>query len=107
MSMKIGSCPLTQQQIIEQYFMEIRAKALDIAAFLDRLDRSVEPNGQEDFRLVSLRQALEVLVTPEASEQGRVYDIQMILSDQNTELLPQLDRKSAYGAYNPQQREVK
>lgn len=33
------SCPLSQQELIDEYFMESRTKILDIAAFLDRLDR--------------------------------------------------------------------
>ena len=33
------SCPLTQRQLIDEYFMEHRTKVLDLAAFLDRLDR--------------------------------------------------------------------
>ena len=31
-----GTCPLTQQQLIDEYFMEVRAKILDVAAFLER-----------------------------------------------------------------------
>src|SRR5437868_10622120 len=90
-----GICPLTQQQLIELYFLDARAKLLDIAAFLDRMDRSVEHNATEDFRVVALRSAMQTLCEKTAD---RVYSIQMILSDPTSETLPQLDRKSAFGA---------
>jgi hypothetical protein len=92
-----GTCPLTQQQLIAEYFLEIRAKILDIAAFLDRMDRSVDHNAEDDFRIVTMRQALQRLCT---ADQGRVYDIQMIFSDPTTEPLMALDRKSALGAFD-------
>src|SRR5262249_34257941 len=91
------SCPLAQQQLIEHYFLEMRAKVLDLAAFLDRMDRSVERNAEDDFRMVALRQALQRL---SAHSSGRVYDIQMILSDPTGEPLAELDRKSALGAFD-------
>ncbi len=104
MSTQKQSCPLTQQQLIEEYFMEVRAKLLDVAAFLDRMDRSVEHNGNDDFRIVALRQALQALCvdTPD-----RTYNVQMIFSDPTTELLMQLDRKGALGAFDHSKNEAK
>ena len=96
------TCPLAQQQLIAEYFLEIRAKILDIAAFLDRLDRSVDHNAQDDFRLTAMRKALQTLSTeplqPNTIHPNRIYAIQMIFSDPTTEPLAQLDRKSALGA---------
>lgn len=94
-----GTCPMTQQQLIELYFLDVRAKLLDIAAFLDRMDRSVEHNAGEDFRMVALRSAMLTLCERSA---GRVYTIQMLLSDPTSEPLLQLDRKSALGAFHAQ-----
>ena len=99
-----GTCPLTQQQLIDEYFMEVRAKILDVAAFLDRLDRSVERNAEDDFRIVAMQQALQALAV---GTFGRVYDIQMIFSDPTTEPLMQLDRKSAFGAFDSRGGEVR
>src|SRR5215472_12950045 len=99
-----GTCPLTQQQLVAEYFLEIRARILDVAAFLDRMDRSVDRNAEDDFRMVAMRQALRTLG---AGGSNRVYDIQMIFSDPTTEPLMQLDRKSAFGAFNPHKDEVK
>lgn len=87
--------PLSQQDLINEYFMEQRARILEVAAFLDRLDRASEQNGNDDFRLVAMRNAMHELVS---GEPGRVERVQMIFSDQNTDLLDELDRKAAYGA---------
>ena len=103
MKQQDNTCPLTQQQLIDEYFMEVRARILDVAAFLDRMDRAAERNAQDDFRMVAMRQALQALY---AGTSGRVYDIQMIFSDPTTEPLMQLDRKSAFGAFDYRKREV-
>jgi hypothetical protein len=75
--------------------MEQRNRVLEIAAFLDRLDRLEEQNANDDFRIVALRKAMNEL---SSDETGRIERIQMIFSDQNLELLDELDRKAAYGA---------
>ena len=96
MDPRLGTCPLDQRRLVEEYFIEHRTKVLDLAAFLDRLDRASELNARDDFRLVALREALGVLCTDDGP--SRLARIQMILSDTRTELLEQLDRKSAFGA---------
>ena len=35
--------PLTGRELVDEYFIENRTKLLDIAAFLDRLDRADPP----------------------------------------------------------------
>ena len=103
MNRQDSTCLLTQRQLIDEYFMEVRAKLLDVAAFLDRLDRSVDRNAEDDFRMLAMRQALQALC---ARSPGRVYDIPMIFSDPTTEPLEQLDRKSAFGAFDSRRGEV-
>ncbi len=46
---------MTRQQILDLYFMDARSKLIDIAAFLDRVDRG---EGEPDFRLAEFRKAL-------------------------------------------------
>ncbi len=91
------TCLLSQQQLVDEYFIEMRAKLLDVAAFLDRLDRSTDHNAEEDFRMEAMRLALRLL--SEATT-DRVYSMQMLFSDVTTEPLAELDRKSAFGAFN-------
>ena len=53
---------MSRQQVIDTYFLEHRAKLLDLAAFLDRVDRAQpDDNGEEDFRLAALRAAITLL----------------------------------------------
>ena len=91
------SCPLSQQQLIDEYFIEHRTKVLDIAAFLDRFDRASARDAEDDFRITAFRKALAALLDGEGA--NRVREVQMLLSDPRTDLLEQLDRKSAFGAY--------
>ena len=93
-----GTCPLTQQQLIDEYFIEHRTKILDIAAFLDRFDRASAHDGEADFRMLAFRKALAALLEPRGDT--RMREVQMLLSDPRTDLLPELDRKSAFGAYS-------
>jgi hypothetical protein len=89
---------LTSEQLTDEYFVENRNRVVEIAAFLDRLDRA-DVSGQSvlDFRLRALAEALNVLAGPAGS---RLLRIQEILSDPTTEPRPALDRKSARGAYD-------
>ena len=92
-----GSCPLSQRQLIEEYFIEHRTKILDIAAFLDRFERATTHDAEDDFRMAAFRKALTALL--DGAGANRVREVQMLLSDPRTDLLEQLDRKSALGAY--------
>ncbi len=49
---------MTRQQILDLYFMDARCKLIDLAAFLDRIERS---EGEADFRLPAFRAALAEL----------------------------------------------
>jgi hypothetical protein len=97
-----GTSPLTQRELIAEYFMEHRVQVLELAAFLDRLDRAREIDADDDFRLRSIREALAVLVDDEGPPTQRVQRVQMIFSDPRSELLEELDQKSAKGAYDPE-----
>ena len=94
-----GTSPLTQRELITEYFMEHRVQVLELAAFLDRLDRAREIDADDDFRLRSIRAALAVLVDGDGDRTERV---QMIFSDPRSELLEELDTQSAKGAYDPE-----
>lgn len=90
-----NTCPLSQKQLVDEYFMEHRAQILAVAAFLDRLERSRDRNAEDDFRVVAFKKALKELTSEEGE---RVKRIQMVLSDQNLSLLDERDGQSAYGA---------
>jgi hypothetical protein len=96
-------CPLTGSQIVDEYFIENRTRLLEIAAFLDRLDRVDRQCAERDFRMQVFRDAVDALGTPG----DRLNRIQMLLSDPTTDPLDRLDRKSALGAYDRGSKEAR
>jgi len=89
---------MTTAQLVDEYFIENRHRLLDIAAFLDRLERSADgEDADQDFRIQALRSALETLVDGRGDRARR---IQMVFTDTTTEPRVALDRKAAYGAWN-------
>ena len=93
--------PKSGRELVDEYFIENRTRVLEVAAFLDRLDRVGDAQAGRDFRVRAFREALDVLTAGAARDAAsRVQQIQMIFSDPTTEPLPQLDQKSARGAYD-------
>lgn len=89
--------PLDTTALGDEYFIENRNRLLEIAAFLDRLDRADPRRASRDFRLRALTDALEILAGPGPEY---VRQIQQLLSDPTLEPIAALDRKSALGAYD-------
>lgn len=88
--------PLNAKELVDEYFIENRTRLLEIAAFLDRLDRADAVQAAQDFRMKAFAEAVAALSQPG----DRLDRIQLLLSDPTTEPLPSLDRKSARGAYD-------
>jgi hypothetical protein len=93
---EFATCPMTEQKLLDEYFIENRTRLLEIAAFLDRLDRTQERGSSLDFRMRAFFQALEIL---SRTAENRTEQIQMLFSDPTTEPLEALNQKSARGAY--------
>lgn len=91
---------LTPKELTDEYFIENRNRVLEIAAFLDRLDRADPARRSRDFRVAAFVSALEILA---ADRPGYVEQIQLLFSDPTREPIPALDRKSAQGAYEPRE----
>lgn len=89
------TCPLTGPQVVDQYFMEHRAKLLDLAAFLDRLDRALPPDGRGDGRVRAIRRAILLLVDGEGERVRRILEL---LSDHSAEPIPAAHTQAALGA---------
>ena len=96
--------PKTGRELVDEYFIENRTRVLEIAAFLDRLERTDGSLPARDFRVRAFHEALGVLTgAPDGAPDGdatRVERIQMLFSDPTTEPLERLDQKSARGAYD-------
>jgi hypothetical protein len=84
---------MNRQQLLDLYFMDARSKLIDIAAFLDRLDRA---DGEADFRLPAFRAALQEL---SRSDPSRAKEVLMSLSDPTEEPLAAAPGKGACGAW--------
>lgn len=94
------TCPLPRDGVVDRYFMEHRAKLLDIAAFLDRLDRSESTDaasGGEDFRVEALQRAVQLLIDEKGERAKRILEL---FSDPTTDPIPAAPMKGATGAYN-------
>ena len=89
--------PLSPTELVDEYFIENRNRLLELAAFLDRIDRADGQAAANDFRMQVFREGVAAL---SATGSDRVHQIQMLLSDPTTEPLPALDRKGAVGAYD-------
>jgi hypothetical protein len=88
--------PLGPRELVDEYFIENRTKLLEIAAFLDRIDRADPGYAARDFRMKAFAEALAGLGRPGS----RLDYIQQLLSDPREVPLDALDRKSALGAYD-------
>jgi hypothetical protein len=84
---------MNRQKLLDLYFLEARSKLIDLAAFLDRLDRA---DGEADFRLSALTQALEELRRADSSRAERVL---LSLSDPTVEPIAAATTKAACGAW--------
>lgn len=85
---------MTRQQILDLYYLDTRGKLVEIAAFLDRVERA---EGDADFRLEALRGAIREL---EKRETGRARDVLLALSDPTTVPIAKATTKAACGAWS-------
>jgi hypothetical protein len=68
--------PLPANKALDAYFLEARARLLDLAATLDRIGRGAGAGGvADDPRLVRIRQALDVLGDESGGRAERVQKI--------------------------------
>jgi hypothetical protein len=84
---------MTRQQLLDLYFLDARHKLIELAAFLDRLERA---EGQDDFRLRAFRAALGEL---SGRKQQRAKRVLFAFSDQTSVPIPAAAGKSACGAW--------
>ena len=84
---------MTRQQVLDLYFLDARAKLIDLGAFIDRVERAA---GQEDFRMKAFRAALAELSKGEPERARRVL---LAFSDPSQEPIPAATTKAACGAW--------
>lgn len=82
-----------RKKTLDLYFLDARARLIDIAAFMDRVDRS---DGGDDFRYDAFRSALKAL---ESEKQDRAMKVLLAFSDPTEEPIPEATTKAACGAW--------
>lgn len=92
-----SSCPLPASEVVNLYFLEHRARLLDIAAFLDRVERAKDPQTvKNDHRLHALHRAIALLTDDKPQRVKRILEL---FSDPTTEPIAKAGTKGATGAY--------
>jgi hypothetical protein len=86
------------EHLVDLGFMDARSKLLDLAAFLDRIDRH---GGSSDFRVEALRRALAAVTSTETGRARRVLEL---LSDPTREPAARAGTQTACGAPPPTNR---
>jgi hypothetical protein len=90
--------PMNAKDILELYFIENRARLLDIASFLDRIDRyEGAEEACNDYRYKSFMNALKLLRTGGIA---RTSAIQTAFSDPTTEPIDCAVGRKATGAWD-------
>ncbi len=84
---------MTRQQVLDLYFLDARHKLIELAAFLDRVDRA---RGKADFRHRAFVQALAELSHAKRDRASRTLGA---FSDPTTKPIPAATTQSACGAW--------
>jgi hypothetical protein len=86
---------MTRQKILDLYFLDARHKLIEIAAFLDRVERA---GGTDDFRLKGFRSALAKL---NGKKKHKAREVLLAFSDPTRLPVARAEGKGATGAWNP------
>jgi hypothetical protein len=87
--------PADRQKIVDLGFVPVRAKLIEVAAFLDRVERY---GVADDYRCVAMRAALAALADGKPERARRILES---FSDPTTEPDAVSTGKAAYGAHRP------
>ena len=84
---------MTKQQILDLYFLDARHKLVELAAFLDRVERA---DGKDDFRIKTFRAALGKLTN---NKKEKAKNVLLAFSDLTVEPIAKATAKGAVGAF--------
>lgn len=90
---------MTKQQILDLYFLDARHKLIELAAFLDRVERAdgsaSARQAKEDFRLKAFRLALKKIIS---GQRNKAKSVLLAFSDLTTKPIAKAEGKGAQGA---------
>lgn len=84
---------MTRQQVLDLYFLDARHKLIELAAFLDRVERA---DGQDDFRLKAFRAALGELT---GNKKQKAKNVLLAFSDLTTKPIARAEGKGVTGVW--------
>jgi len=84
---------MTREQVLDLYFMDARSKLIDLAAFVDRVERA---SGEDDFRMKAFREAVKHLT---GGSPAKARQVLLTFSDPTTEPIAVAATKAACGAF--------
>lgn len=95
---------MTKQQVLDLYFLDARHKLIELAAFLDRVERAGGPSSpkastrqaKDDFRLKSFRAALNNL---NGTQKHKAKKVLLAFSDLTMKPIAKAGGKGACGAW--------
>ena len=85
--------PPTTVNLVDLGFMDSRSKLIDLAAFLDRVQRADQEN---DFRVRALKKAISLLAQDKPQ---RAKDVLLSFSDPSVEPITKATMQGAIGAF--------
>jgi len=96
---------MTKQQVLDLYFLDARHKLIEIAAFLDRVERADGPSSlsasprqvKDDFRFEAFRSAISELTN---NKKQKAKNVLLAFSDLTTEPVANATTKAACGAFS-------
>jgi hypothetical protein len=86
----------SKKDLLDLQFIDARHKLIDVAAFLDRIDRHP---GDSDYRFEAMKKALPILLSDRPDRARAVLES---FSDPSTELSPSAPFQGAFGAALPE-----
>ncbi len=85
----------SKKELLDLQFIDARHKLIDLAAFLDRIDRH---QGEDDYRFAALKDALPILLSDRPDRARAVLES---FSDHTSELSDSAPFQGAFGAALP------
>ena len=85
----------SKKELLDLQFIDARHKLIDVAAFLDRIDRHP---GEDDYRYEALKKALPILLSDRPDRARAVLES---ISDHTTEVSESAPFQGAFGAALP------
>jgi len=84
---------MNQQSLVDLYFLEARHQLVEVAAFLDRVERAGET---ADFRAQAFAEAVKILSSP---GKNKAREVLLAFSDPTVEPIAVATTKAACGAW--------